>query len=263
MPSRDREIALLIEAVNRMLEEIEVRQHYLVRSEKLAALGTLLSGVAHELNNPLSNISSSCQILQEELDSADPEYQQELLAQIDEQTNRARNIVRSLLEFTRVREFRRETLELGALLQETVRFLKGQLPARLDLRLEIPAGLQVRGDKQRLQQVFLNLLKNAAEAARGEVRVRAGHPTALPVRKCFEGEGVCVEIADVGAGIPPELLARVFDPFFTTKDVGHGSGLGLFVAHEIVEEHGGCISAENPPGGGALFTLWLPAGKSG
>jgi signal transduction histidine kinase len=284
IPTHDREIVLLIEAFNRMLEEIEIRQHYLARSEKLAALGTLLSGVAHELNNPLSNISSSCQILQEELGSADPEYQQELLAQIDEQTNRARNIARSLLDFTRVRGFQSETLQLHGLLQETVQFLKGQLPARLELILELPAGLRVEGDKQRLQQVFLNLLKNAVEAAAppGQVKLRAsawqpqavpelveGYAEAsgqlrqppLPAQKCFSGDGVRIEIMDNGAGIAAELLPRIFDPFFTTKDVGHGSGLGLFIAHEIIEEHGGCVSAANRPEGGAVFTVWLPAGS--
>ncbi len=266
LPSRDREILLLQEAFNRMLEEIDRRQHFLLRSEKLAALGTLLSGVAHELNNPLSNISTSCQILLEELENADPVYQQELLAQIDEQTNRARTIVRSLLDFTRVREFQRETLELNGLLQETVQFLKGQVPTQLALIMDIPAGIRVDGDKQRLQQVFLNLLKNALEAAGevGEVRLCAiaGQPAALPVKKCFSGKGVCIEITDNGAGIPPAVLPRIFDPFFTTKDVGHGSGLGLFIAHDIIEEHGGCIRASNRPQGGAVFTVWLPLGNS-
>jgi two-component system, NtrC family, sensor kinase len=263
MSSHDREIALLVEAVNRMLEEIEIRQHYLLRSEKLAALGTLLAGVAHELNNPLSNISSSCQILQEELNSADPAYQQELLAQIDEQTQRARDIVRTLLDFTRVREFQQESLDLNTLIRETLRFLKGQLPAKLALSLEIPAGMRVYGDKQRLQQVFLNLLKNAAQAvpAQGEIVVRASRAVLAP-RKCFEGEGVCVMIMDNGAGIPPVVLARIFDPFFTTKDVGHGSGLGLFIVHEIIEEHGGCIKADNRIEGGAVFSVWLPGEKA-
>jgi signal transduction histidine kinase len=271
IPTGDREIVLLFEAFNRMLEEIEIRQHYLVRSEKLAALGTLLSGVAHELNNPLSNISTSCQIFQEELGSADADYQQELLAQIDEQTNRARNIVRSLLDFTRVRQFQRETLDLHPLLQETVQFLKGQLPTQLALILEIPNGTQIVGDKQRLQQMFLNLLKNAVEAAHHEVRFQATiwnatqQPayflTRLPAKKCLAGEGICIEIMDDGTGIPSHLLPRIFDPFFTTKEVGHGSGLGLFIVYEIIEEHSGCISAQNLPSGGAIFTIWLPAVK--
>lgn len=269
--SDDQEIILLIEAFNKMLDEIEIRQHYLVRTEKLAALGTLLSGVAHELNNPLSNISSSCQILQEELPDIDLEYHKELLDQIDDQTNRARNIVRSLLDFTRVRQFQKEQLNLDNLLQETVQFLKGQIPTHLTLTIDIFKYIEIIGDKQRLQQMFLNLLKNAIEVAHQEIKVRAivwntfQKPAHLlnrfPNKKCLEHQGVLIEIIDDGEGISPELLSKVFDPFFTTKDVGHGSGLGLFIVHEIIEEHQGCISVQNLVKGGAMFSIWLPLEK--
>lgn len=269
--SDDQEIILLIEAFNRMLEEIEIRQHYLVRSEKLAALGTLLSGVAHELNNPLSNISSSCQILQEELNDIDWDYHKKLLDQIDDQTNRARNIVRSLLDFTRVRQFQKENLNLENLLQETLQFLKGQIPTHLTLHIDIFKHIEIMGDKQRLQQMFLNLLKNALEVARKEIKLRViiwntfQKPAHLlnrfPNKKCLEHQGILIEIMDDGEGISPELLPRIFDPFFTTKDVGHGSGLGLFIVHEIIEEHQGCISAQNNPHGGAIFSVWLPLEK--
>jgi signal transduction histidine kinase len=269
--SDDQEIMLLIEAFNKMLEEIEIRQHYLVRSEKLAALGTLLSGVAHELNNPLSNISSSCQILQEELPNIDLNFHKELLEQIDDQTNRARNIVRALLDFTRVRQFQKEPLNLDHLLQETLQFLKGQIPTHLTLRIDIFKHIEIIGDKQRLQQMFLNLLKNALEVAQKEVKLRAiiwntfQKPAHLlnrfPNKKCLEHQGILIEIIDDGEGISSELLPRIFDPFFTTKDVGHGSGLGLFIVHEIIEEHQGCISAQNNPNGGATFSVWLPLEK--
>ena len=109
--SHDREILSLANAFNTMLKELELRQRHLVQSEKLASLGTLLSGVAHELNNPLSNISSSCQILTEEIEDTDIAYKKELLSQIDEQTDRARNIVRSLLEFSREKVFKKELLQ--------------------------------------------------------------------------------------------------------------------------------------------------------
>lgn len=269
--SDDQEIILLIEAFNKMLEEIEIRQHYLVRSEKLAALGTLLSGVAHELNNPLSNISSSCQILQEELPDIDAEYHKELLDQIDDQTNRARNIVRSLLDFTRVRQFQKEQLNLADLLKETLQFLKGHIPSHLTLHIDIFKKIEIIGDKQRLQQMFLNLLKNALEVAHQEIKVRAiiwntfQKPTHLlnrfPNKKCLEHQGILIEIIDDGEGISPDLLPKIFDPFFTTKDVGHGLGLGLFIVHEIIEEHQGCISAQNNPNGGATFSVWLPLEK--
>jgi signal transduction histidine kinase len=273
--SHDREIVSLATAFNKMLKELELRQRHLIQSEKLASLGTLLSGVAHELNNPLSNISSSCQILLEEIEEADREYKKELLSQIDEQTDRARNIVRSLLEFSREKEFKKEMLPLKALFEETIRFVKGQVPTKIAIRLEIPDDISIFADKQRIQQAFLNLIKNAVEAVtdEGEVVIRAKRHRAADKTeetaeiynymkyrgKCtIEGDTVDLEIRDTGPGIPPEILHRVFDPFFTTKEVGKGSGLGLFIVHEIIEEHDGCIAAESEEGKGTVFYISLP-----
>lgn len=272
MPANDREIASLVNAFNHVLRELELR--HLLRSEKLASLGTMLSGVAHELNNPLSNISSSCQILIEEGEQADPAFRNELLGQIDEQTIRARNIVRSLLDFARDREFKAEPLNLAQLIEETLRFLKGQMSAQIALSVDVPAGLVLQGDRQRLQQVFLNLVKNALEALEGagEVRISAvlredaavspplGSGAHFHILGRCESRGavVDIEIRDNGSGIPAAILPRIFDPFFTTKDVGKGSGLGLFVVFEIIEEHGGCIAVESEPGRGTAFLIRLP-----
>ena len=269
MPIDDREIASLANAFNHVLRELELR--HLLRSEKLASLGTMLSGVAHELNNPLSNISSSCQILMEEIDQADPEFRREMLGQIDEQTIRARNIVRSLLDFARDREFKAEPLHLARLVEESLRFLKGQTPPRVAVSLEIPPDLVLQGDKQRLQQVVLNLVKNALEALEGagEVRITAARRKltgdAVPpgsgihfhvLGRCKSlSEVVDIEISDNGMGIPPEILPRIFDPFFTTKEVGKGSGLGLFVVFQIIEEHGGCTDIYGGPSGKAETIL--------
>lgn len=277
IPSADREIVSLTHAFNHVLQELELRQKHLLRSEKLASLGILLSGVAHELNNPLSNISTSCQILIEELDSADKEFQRELLGQIDEQTGRARNIVRSLLDFARDREFRRELLPLDQLVAETLHFIKGQVPVHVNITAGISPEIVIHGDKQRLQQVLLNLLNNslAALEGAGEIHIRAQcthhgkfpQPLAcsgFPVNCIQAGESVEIAISDNGHGISPELLPRIFDPFFTTRDVGKGSGLGLYIVHEIIEEHGGCIVAESAPGKGTVFCIRLPLiNKSG
>lgn len=278
MPVNDREIASLANAFNHVLRELELR--HLLRSEKLASLGTMLSGVAHELNNPLSNISSSCQILMEEGDEAAPAFRRELLGQIDEQTIRARNIVRSLLDFARDREFKTEPLHLAQLIEETLRFLKGQVPTQVALSVEAPADLVLHGDKQRLQQAILNLVKNALESLEGagEVRISAirrkiAEDTAPlgsgvhfhAVGHCeHRGEVVDIAIRDNGVGIPPDILPRIFDPFFTTREVGKGSGLGLFIVFKIIEEHGGCIAVESAPGQGTAFTIRLPlsAGES-
>ena len=275
--SKDREIVSLTNAFNKMLKELELRQRHLVQSEKLASLGTLLSGVAHELNNPLSNISSSCQILTEEIADADLEFKKELLTQIDEQTDRAKNIVRSLLEFSRTKEFKKVILPLKNLFDETIRFVKGQIPTKVTINLDIAEDITVFADKQRLQQAFLNLVKNAIDAIteEGSVTVTAKRvhveeivdfekslppecqnllPPAGPQR-----DAVYIKISDTGKGIERSLLGKIFDPFFTTKDVGKGSGLGLSIVHEIIEEHDGCIGVASQVGKGTMFLIRLPS----
>lgn len=266
--SRDREFVSLTDAFNHVLDELERRQHTLVRSEKLASLGTLLSGVAHELNNPLSNISSSAQILREDPEIA-PALRDELIADIDSETLRARHIVRALLDYSGDRDFRPRPVAVAELVEETLRFLKNKRPTGVYVKVDIPPALTVVADRPRLQQVLLNLIVNAYDAmgAAGELhiaarRVRVGDrdddfPAQLGGCRAG-GQAVEIEFADNGPGIPEDLLERVFDPFFTTKGVGHGSGLGLFIAYEIIEKHGGCVVADNLPGGGARFRIRLP-----
>jgi len=278
LDSPERELASLADAFNRVLDELERRQHTLVRAEKLASLGTLLSGVAHELNNPLSNISSSAQILKEDLppppkageDWREGDFHRQLIEDIDAETLRARRIVRALLDYAGDREFKPAAVPLAELVQETLRFLKSKRPPGMEVRVDIPPELAVRGDRPRLQQVLLNLVVNAFDAM-GEagilsISARPAHAGERDDRfpahlgQCQPGAPVIdLILADTGPGIPDELLSRVFDPFFTTKPVGQGSGLGLFITHEIIEEHGGCIGVANHPGGGAEFRIRLPA----
>jgi signal transduction histidine kinase len=273
--SKDREVLALTQAFNKMLRELELRQRHIVQSEKLASLGTLLSGVAHELNNPLSNISSSGQILAEELEGGDQAFKRELVEQINDQTDRARNIVRSLLEFSRDRDFKKQDLPLRSLFEETIRFVKGHVPSKVSISLEVPEDVMIVADKQRIQQAFLNLIKNAAEATmdEGTITIRAQKHRAIDkiedessIYNYLKYHGQCtleedtvdIEIRDTGTGIPQEVLPKVFDPFFTTKDVGKGSGLGLFIVHEIIEEHDGCIAVDSAAGKGTTFLIRLP-----
>lgn len=301
----ERELIGLSAAFNHVLDELERRQHNLVRTEKLASLGTLLSGVAHELNNPLSNISSSAQILSEAFLHSPPagggavgqgarsqalqpffplpegeganeelEFRQQLIHDIDQETRRAAKIVRSLLDYARDRDFQRRAVNLSELFDETLRFLKSQRPPGIEVHLEVPADLGVAADRARLQQAFLNLIGNAFEAMGdyGELRIEAHRHVAgsradiaLPgfPGACRVGTPVVdLTISDTGPGIPPALMARIFDPFFTTKPVGQGSGLGLFIVHQIVEEHGGCIGVENSPEAGARFHIRLPVAET-
>jgi two-component system, NtrC family, sensor kinase len=218
-PSADREIVAITQAFNHMITELELRQKRLLRSEKLAALGTLLAGVAHELNNPLSNISLSCQILLEEIGESDTERKTELLEQIDGQTERARNIVRALLDFARDRPLRREPVALAPLLDETIQFLKGETTPGIHIAGEIPADIVLQADRQRLQQAFLNLIKNALQALgdAGEVQIRASlRQSANPAGAAsanagchLSQEAVDIEIRDTGPGIPADILPRI------------------------------------------------------
>ncbi len=266
LPSQDREIVSVTLAFNQMLKELELRQKHLLRSEKLASLGTLLSGVAHELNNPLSNIWSSCQILQEELSEADPGHQRVLLAQIDEQCERARHIVSSLQDFARERHFSREHFSLRQLVEQTLRFIKAEIPGQVTITLDIADTLYLDADRQRMQQVFLNLIKNALDAIPGNgsivvaARLRKEHDKSdeFPADCDVSGDTVDISIRDSGVGMNTECLARIFDPFYTTKDVGHGMGLGLFIVYQIIEEHEGCITATSVEGKGTTFYLRLP-----
>lgn len=293
--SKDREIVSLMNAFNKMLKQLELHERHLIQSEKLASLGTLLSGVAHELNNPLSNISSSNQILMEELKEGqgagskgqgqsipgpfmDPVFAQELISQITEQTERARNIVRSLLDFSRDREFKKESLSLKDLFNETIQFVKGQVPTNIGISLSIPGDIVIFADKQRIQQAFLNLIKNAIDAIapnEGTITVKADKRHAMDdlddekkigIYNYLKYRGKCtldqdtvdIEIQDSGSGIPLDIVSKIFDPFFTTKDVGKGSGLGLFIVHEIIEENDGCIAVDSQPGKGTRFLIRLP-----
>jgi len=271
LPSQDREIVSITLAFNHMLKELEVRQKHLLRSEKLASLGTLLSGVAHELNNPLSNIWSSCQILQEELSEADPAHQQALLAQIDEQCERARHIVSSLQDFVRERHFSREHFPLRQLVEQTLRFIKPEVQNQVAITLDIADTLYLDADRQRMQQVFLNLIKNALDAIPGSgsivitARLRKANeaPNGFPDDCDIKDDTIDISIRDSGAGMTAECLSRIFDPFFTTKDVGEGTGLGLSIAYQIVRKHGGELTVDSAPGRGTCCRVELPAAELG
>jgi len=253
---KDQEIKSLLQAFNRMTRELRMHQRQLVQSEKLASLGTLLSGVAHELNNPLSNVSSSAQILAEDLDELDKKFKRDLIDQILEQSDRARDIVRTLLEFSRITEFSWQQLSLRSLVEKTITLIRGQTPSNVEINLDIPEDLIITVDKQRMQQVFLNLLKNAIDVIgeNGKIWI-----SCRKITQKGKGRGeIEMLVEDNGPGIPAEIRDKIFDPFFTTKDVGHGSGLGLFIVHDIVEMHGGTIRVESRAGQGTTFIIWLP-----
>ena len=274
--SEDREIVSFTAALNRMLAELESHRRQVLQSEKLAALGTLASGVAHELNNPLGNISGACQILLEEAEALDSlpaagrEALLDWLRQIDDETERARRIVRTLLDYSRKPGAGVTSCLLGETLDKALLLLRQRLPEEDSVAIDVPGGLQVCIDPQRLQQVFINLLQNPfdAGARRVTISARSTEPSdwrpadaGLVVGEASGGSAVRIDVADDGPGIPADLLDHIFDPFYTTREPGEGTGLGLYIVGEIVLEQGGSIAVSSPPKGGARFALWLPCGE--
>jgi two-component system, NtrC family, sensor kinase len=248
------EVGSLTEAINRTLSELDERQKAITRSSRLVALGTMLSGVAHELNNPLSNISTSVQILLEEHKDLPPEMCHDLLAQIDGEVLRAQRIVSTLLDFAREKQYERHLLPVRQLVDEVLQLTRNLTPPDAVIATDIPESLTIDVDHQRFQQVLINLLQNAAG-----VIGNGGHITIAARR---EGNNATrISVADNGPGISAEDLPRIFDPFFSTKPVGKGTGLGLFIVHEIVGQHGGTVTVDSQPGQGARFSVQIPDRK--
>lgn len=270
LPSQDQEIQSFVASFNAMLKHMRRQQDQVKRNEKAAALGVLVSGVAHELNNPLSNISTSAQLLLEESDAGEPTMKQVWLAQIDSETERARRIVRRLLDSVRHPKLQLQRHALSDLIQSSLLLVNRQLPAQVQVCVGASADIDLEVDRERLHQVFINLIKNAADAGARHVTLgarlgrwddelaEAGHLEGDPATVRQAGRVVQITVMDDGPGIAPEVLSHVFDPFFTTRGAGDGTGLGLYLVEEIVSEHHGCILVDCPPSGGTRFSIWLP-----
>jgi two-component system, NtrC family, sensor kinase len=255
-PARiESEVDRLVLAFNRMAEELEARQEQIIHSRKIASLGTLVSGVAHELNNPINNIILTIDSLVSGRKIAD-ERREAMLNDILTQAVRVSGIVKNLLDFSRSETAIIEELDIGVLVQETIKISENQIAVNnVKLQVDIAADLPlVKGNRQGLQQVFINLLTNAVHAmpSGGELGVRAVKDAE---------RRIVISVVDTGCGIAEEHLPYIFDPFFTTKDVGKGTGLGLSVSYGIVKKHGGRITVESASGKGSTFTVVLPCSE--
>jgi PAS domain S-box-containing protein len=242
-----------------VLEDVTSRvrlEEQLQQREKLSSIGLLAAGVAHEVNTPLTGVSSYTQMLLGMLSETDPKHA--LLLKVRRQAERATNIVNNLLNFSRTGDATEFTeLDIGRVLDDTLQLLEPQLRGN---QIEIVRGYdpdspQVFGNSGKLQQVFTNLLLNARDAipAGGSIRI-----STLPA----EDHSLTIEVSDSGIGIAPENVAKIYDPFYTTKGVGRGTGLGLAVSYGIVQEHSGHISVESTPGQGTIFRITLPTAPS-
>jgi two-component system NtrC family sensor kinase len=245
------ELAVLGRSFNSMVETLHQAQQELLHKEKLASMGQLAAGVAHEINNPLGTILLFSDVMYKEAPKGDPRRND--LKMIINETTRCKNIVADLLNFARQQEVLAQTTDLHALLEQVIERVSPQ-PAFEGVEIvrqfspDLPT---IQADPAQLQQVFVNLLNNAAEAmAKGGTITLATRPV--------DGQWVEIKVSDTGYGIPDENLGKLFTPFFTTKALGKGTGLGLSIVYGIIKMHRGQIAVQSQVGQGTTFTLMLP-----
>jgi len=257
MVAISRQLATTIEKVRlyeetcRAYEDLRKTQEQLLQSEKMSAVGQLIAGVAHELNNPLTAILGYAQLLETEgLNTRAQDY----VAKLFKQAQRTHRVVQNLLSFARQRTPQRDEVDLHKVLEETLALRDYDLKINnILVERDIPSEpAMVVADPHQLEQVFLNIINNSVDAI-----LETGHAGKLKIRISSAGGHVCTQFTDNGHGIKDPK--RIFDPFYTTKSVGKGTGLGLSICYGIVKEHGGDITANNAPEGGAVIEVRLPA----
>ncbi len=246
--------------MQRREQELRQKQAQLVQAGKLATLGELTTGVAHELNNPLNNIGLFVGNVIDliNMESRDEARMLRELHNAMQQVRKAGEIISHLRTFGRAATVSHEPVDINSIVERALSLLQEQLRLRqIAVRLDLCDGQPiVIGNAIQLEQVFINLLANARDAL-ADAPVRQ-----ITVRSAVEGDEVRLEFADTGSGIPEGLEQRIFDPFFTTKEVGSGTGLGLSITYGIITEHKGAVSVANHPGEGATFIVQLPLGHA-
>ena len=247
------EFSNLAIAINRMIYELTEKQKQLIQSRKMAAVGTLTSGVAHELNNPLNNISITTESLIEGIATYSHEEIMDMLKDIFAQVERASGTVKNLLDFTRLEQSKVETIDVKDMVDSSLQLVNNERELHsIEIEMKIADHLpKVKGNFRNLQQVFLNLFLNGIQA------MPQGGKLTIHADKADDSY-VKIDVTDNGCGISKENLEKVFDPFFTTKDVGKGTGLGLSVSYGIIQNIGGHISVQSEEGRWTTFSVYLP-----
>ncbi len=244
------------EEVKRREQELREKQEQLVQAGKLATLGELTTGIAHELNNPLNNIGLFIGNVIDfiELGKGDPQSILHELHSAMQQVRKANEIISHLRTFGRAASVSREPVAIAQVIQSALSLMREQLRLRqIKVELHFPAeDAIVIGNAIQIEQVFINLLSNARDALANAAN------KVITITCSIKAETVHITVSDTGPGIPNGLEQRIFDPFFTTKEVGAGTGLGLSITYGIIKEHQGTIAVENLPGEGALFLIELP-----
>ncbi len=246
-------------ALESALEQLKETEGQLVQTEKMASLGRMSAGIIHEINNPLNYATQALYLLRtkkDRLPEDDRTKYLEIVSDIEEGVGRVQRIVSDLREFTHPHSSGKDRVELLEVLSASLRFLSHELRDPLKVEVSVSADLQVYAEKNKLVQVFVNLVQNSVDALK-EKKFREEKPS-ISIRGEAGEKKVRVWVRDNGNGIPPENLGKIFDPFFTTKDVGEGMGLGLSICYRIIREQGGDITVKSEPGKFTEFLLELP-----
>lgn len=250
----------------RAAQERTILEAQLRQSQKMEALGTLAGGIAHDFNNVLTAVSGNAQLAMEDLPKDHPAAVS--ISEIKRATERAKDLVRRILAFSRPEQNIQNLINLQPVVEEALRLLRATVPKMIEIRLEAEPNLPtVMADATQVHQVLMNLGTNACDAMKrrgGILTVRLAHANIDASLQTLSpdlhpGSYLCISVEDTGTGIPPELIERVFEPFFTTKAHGEGTGLGLSVVHGIVRGHRGAILVRSEPGSGTAFDLYFPA----
>lgn len=264
------EIERLAETINGLIDKFKDEfdrrsqlEQQLTQAQKMEALGTLAGGIAHDFNNILAAILGYAQLSYRQ--SEPGSKLQRRLEQIIHAGIRAKDLIGQILVFSRQHNSEQEAVKLAEVVEEALGLVRASLPANIEIKADLDRNLTVIGDASRLHQVVMNLAVNA-----GHEMKQSGGELWISLKKSridedsgqkitlAPGQYVCLEIADTGPGVPPEIQQRIFDPFFTTKETGEGTGMGLAVVHGIVQSHGGMIRLDSRDGGGAVFRIYLP-----
>jgi two-component system NtrC family sensor kinase len=256
VPPKD-ELGSVIDAINTMSEKLRTREEEIIQSKKLASMGILVAGVAHELNNPLNNISMIAQTYAELYDTLTEGQRMEFMRRVEDETERIKDIVKNLLDFSRPKEPNLKKSTVNEVLRHTLKLVQNMLDiSNINTKIIYGKNLSpVYVDEDQIQQVLVNLIINAIQS------MSTGGDLSIMTRPGESGRTVEIEIRDTGKGIPSEFLAHIFDPFFTTKEEG-GTGLGLWVSYGIIKNHNGNIKVESTVGQGTVFTVELPVYES-
>ena len=250
---QDNELGSVMKAMDTMCEELETRHEQLIQSKKLASLGILTSGVAHELGNPLNNISMVAQTYLELYDRLHKADRVAYMKMILEESERIKKIVQNLLDFARPKKADFKVSDINSVIRNSLKLVQNTLyisgiKSQLDLKEDLPA---VFIDEDRIREVLVNLLSNAVHA------MPSGGTVFIRTKLAKKNDNIIIEVEDTGKGIPHEFVSYVFDPFFSTKGA-EGTGLGLSISYGIVKRHYGKMDVRSKVGVGTTFVIELP-----